>query len=413
MKKACIVSIGNELLSGTIADTNSAWLCSRLLSIGIPVVGGYVVPDEMDRITTALRRASEEAEIVIITGGLGPTDDDLTRQAMAIHLNVKLRSVPEAVEELRAFFALRGVPMPQKNLVQAQIPEGAVMLHNPIGTAPGIWWSDGVHVMVSMPGVPSEMMAMFEDGVESKLTAIADGYVIKVRRLHCFGIGESAIAEKIGDLMERGRNPLVNTTANIGAVTLYIVARAENAAEADRMAADHEKLLRGLVGEHIYGTDGQTLAEMAGQGLAKSHKTIAVAESCTGGLLAKMLTDAAGSSRYFTQGWVTYSNDSKIRELGVEAELLRRYGAVSPQVAEAMARGARQKAKTDVSVGITGIAGPDGGTDEKPVGLVYISVDTADGTDTRRFVFMRGREAVRLRASLTALDIVRRKLRFD
>ena len=410
MKKARIVSIGNELLSGTIVDTNTAWLCARLLAIGIPVVGGCTVPDEMDQITEALKRALEDADIVLVTGGLGPTDDDLTRQAMAELFGVRLQLLPRAAEELKAFFAVRGIPMPDRNIVQAYVPEGAAMLHNSIGTAPGIWWQAEGRVMAAMPGVPAEMMAIFEEEVEARLAAMADGYVIKVRKLHCFGIGESAIAQQLGDLMKRGRNPLINTTANVGAVTLYIVARAENAAEADRMVKADEALLRKLVGDYIYGTDGQTLAEVTGQALLRAGRKIAVAESCTGGMLARMLTDVPGSSDYFLQGWVTYSNESKTKELGVPPELLAQHGAVSAQVAEAMAKGAREKSKADVAVGITGIAGPGGGTEEKPVGLVYISVETPEGTETRQWRFMRGREAVRLRAALTALDSVRRKL---
>jgi nicotinamide-nucleotide amidase len=196
-------------------------------------------------------------------------------------------------------------------------------------------------------------------------------------------------------------------------VTLYIVAKARDEAEADAMVESDEKLLRSLVGEHIYGKDGETLAEVVGQGLSRGKKTIAVAESCTGGMLSKMLTDVAGSSGYFMQGWVTYSNGSKVRELGVPSELIEKHGTVSLEVAQAMAKGARERAGTDFAVGITGIAGPQGGTEAKPVGLVYISVDGPEGCENRKCRFMRGREAVRLRAALTALDMVRRKLRFD
>jgi nicotinamide-nucleotide amidase len=409
MKKACIVSIGNELLSGTVVDTNTAWLCAKLLAMGIPVASGYTVADEMERIVAALRLALQDVDIVLITGGLGPTDDDLTRQAMAQMAGARLVLVPEAVAELKHFFADRGIPMPERNLIQAHIPEGMEMLHNSVGTAPGVWWQKGGKVMASMPGVPSEMMTMFEEEVEARLKAMAEGQVVKVRKLHCFGAGESAIAEKLGDLMKRGRNPLINTTANVGAVTLYIVAKAGGEEEANRMIEGDERLLRSLVGEHIYGKDGQTLAEVVGQLLGRSKKTIAVAESCTGGLLAKMLTDVAGASEYFMQGWVTYSNESKVKALGVAKELIEKYGAVSEQVAEAMARGARKAAGTDYSVGITGIAGPGGGTEEKPEGLVFISLDGKDGCQTRKCRFMRGREAVRLRAALTALDMLRRK----
>jgi len=413
MKKACIVSIGNELLSGTIVDTNTAWLCTKLMAMGIPVVAGYTLPDEIEHITRALKLAAKEADIIVITGGLGPTDDDLTRQAIAEVLVVKLVLVPEAVEELRRFFSDRGLTMPQRNMIQAYMPAGAQMLHNSLGTAPGVWWHEEGKVIVSMPGVPSEMMAMFEDSVKPRLKPLAGGQVIRTKRLHCFGAGESAIAEKLGDMMSRDRNPLINTTASVGLVTLYIVAMATDEKSADAMVEADDKMLHNLVGEYIYGRDGQTLAEVTGQTLARAGKTMAVAESCTGGLLAKMLTDVAGSSSYFMQGWVTYSNESKVRELCVPPELIEQHGAVSRQVAEAMAKAARKRAGTDFSVGITGIAGPDGGTAERPVGLVYISADSAEGTQTRECRFMGNREAVRLRAALTGLDMVRRKVRFD
>jgi nicotinamide-nucleotide amidase len=413
MKKASIVCIGNELLSGVVVDTNTSWLCSQLLVMGIPVVSDYLVVDEIDRIVAALKQACSDADIVMITGGLGPTDDDLTRQAIAQLLGVRLVLLPAAAEHIRQFFAERGIQMPQRNLIQAHVPEGTQLLHNSVGTAPGVWWQEGGKVIASMPGVPSEMEIMFRDQVRPRLAGMAEGQVVKVRKLHCYGAGESAIAEKLDDMMKRGRNPLINTTANIGAVTLYIVATAATEADAGRMIEADEKLLRSLVGEFIYGADGQTLAEVVGAALTKFRKTLAVAESCTGGLLAKMVTDIPGSSDYFMQGWVTYSNQSKVRELGVPPELMERHGAVSPEVAEAMARGARRQASTDFTIGITGIAGPGGGTDEKPEGLVYISLDSADGCQTRKCRFMRGRDAVRLRAALTALDMLRGKLRFD
>lgn len=413
MKKASIVCIGNELLSGTVVDTNTSWLCSRLQGMGIPVVSGYTVVDELDRIVATLKLALADSDIVLITGGLGPTDDDLTRQAMADLLGTKLVLMPEALDELRKFFADRGIPMVEKNIIQAHIPKGTDIIRNSVGTAPGVWWQQGGKVMAAMPGVPAEMEIMFANEVAPKLHALTGGQVIQVRKLHCFGAGESAIAQKLGDLMKRGRNPLINTTANVGAVTLYIVASAPTPEDAARMIEADERLLRSLVGEYIYGVDGQTLAEVVGQGLARNRQTVAVAESCTGGLVAKVLTDGAGSSDYFRQGWVTYSNESKVRELGVPAELIERHGAVSPEVAQAMATGARERANADFALAITGIAGPGGGTEQKPVGLVYISLAAPDGVQTRKCRFMPPREAVRLRAANTALDMLRGKLRFD
>jgi nicotinamide-nucleotide amidase len=234
-----------------------------------------------------------------------------------------------------------------------------------------------------------------------------------VRKLKCFGAGESSIAEKLGELMRRGRNPLINCTAKHGVITLYIIATAKDKIQAEQMAEKDEELLRNILGELIYGTGEQTLAEVVGQKLAQQKKTIAVAESCTGGTLAKLLTDIPGASRYFTHGWVTYSNDAKRSELGVSAHLIEQHGAVSELVAESMARGARKRAGTTFAIGVTGIAGPSGAGEQKPVGLVYISVDSDSGCVTKRFIFHHNRASIRLRAAQTALNMVRQKCSID
>jgi nicotinamide-nucleotide amidase len=261
-----------------------------------------------------------------------------------------------------------------------------------------------------MPGVPVEMKQMFEQSVLAKLSEFAGGRVVVMRKVKCFGTGESKIAELLGELCHRGRNPLINCTVRAGVITLDIIATAGDRAKAEEMAEKDEKLLDGLLGELVYGRGEQTLAEVVGEKLAKQGKTIAVAESCTGGCLAKLLTDVVGASRYFKQGWVTYSNGSKSCELGVPAGLIEKYGAVSEQVAEAMAQGARKNAGTDFAIGITGIAGPNGGSEQKPVGLVYISLGSDNGCETRRFVMPGDRELIRLRAAQTALNMLRLKL---
>lgn len=410
MKKASIVSIGNELLSGQTVDTNTTYLCGELLSVDIPVVSSYTIGDNMGAIVRALNLAVTDADIVLATGGLGPTDDDLTRQGFAEFLGTELQLQSELLGKIQNFFSRRNLPMSDKNKIQAYIPAGAKALENTLGTAPGIMAEAKGKLLVALPGVPLEMKQMFAESVFPELQRFAGTQAVVVRKLRCFGTGESNIAELLGQLMQRGRNPLINCTAEHGVITLTITATAKDKNKAYQMAERDEKLLRNKLGELAYGTEEQTLAEVVGEKLARQKMTIAVAESCTGGTLAKLLTDIPGASRYFTHGWVTYSNTAKTGELGVPADLIEKYGAVSEQVAEAMAHGARKKAQTDFAIGITGIAGPSGGTEQKPAGLVYISIDTDNGCDTKCYLFSHGRRFIRLRAAQTALNMLRLKL---
>ncbi len=410
-RKAAIISIGNELLNGQTVDTNAAYIAGQLRTIGVPVVGAYSVADEEPAIRRKLALALEEADILLITGGLGPTDDDLTRQAIAGLLGVDLVLQAELLKTLRQFFDCRGVEMPQRNTVQACIPRGAAAIENRMGTAPGIRAEFDGKLLFAMPGVPGEMQHMLDTFVLPELQRFVAGQVIVVRRLRCFGAGESKIAEMIGDAMLRGRNPLVNCTAHAGVITLEIVATAAESGTAEVLAAQQERSLRGLLGDLAYGTGDQTLAEVVGEYLVRTGQSLAVAESCTGGLLASLITDIPGSSRYFTHGWVTYSNHAKNTELQVPMEMIDKQGAVSEQVARAMAQGARRRSGADYAIAITGIAGPGGGSELKPVGLVYIAVDSRDGVDTSRFVFSSDRSSVRLRAAQTAMNILRLKFR--
>ena len=409
MKKASIVTIGNEILSGKTVDTNAAYLAVELQNIGIPVVSTYTVSDEIRVIVRALILAGDDSDVIIATGGLGPTDDDLTRQAFAEFLGVELQLQNDLLENIQERFAQRNIEMPEKNKIQAYIPAGAKALKN-VGTAPGIMAEHKGKLFVALPGVPMEMEQMYEESVQPELKEFAGGQAVVVRRLRCFGAGESTITEMLDDMMQRGRNPLVNCTASEGIITLHIIATSDDQDKAEKMAGKDEKLLRDILGELIYGIGEQTLAEVVGEELARQNKTIAVAESCTGGWLAKLITDVPGASKYFTYGWISYSNDAKISELGVPAGLIEKHGAVSEQVAEAMARGARRKAGTDFAIGITGIAGPTGGTELKPIGLVYISLDSISGCETKRCLFINKRHFTRLRAAQTALNMLRLKL---
>jgi nicotinamide-nucleotide amidase len=406
MKKASIVSVGNELLAGWTVDTNAAYLAGQLLSIDIQVAGIYTVGDEIETIVNKLNLACADAELVLVTGGLGPTDDDLTRQAFAKFLGVELVLDNEILNQIRGFFTHRNWQMPERNNIQAYIPASAKAIENKIGTAPGIIASSKGRMLIAMPGVPTEMKEMFQS-IVPELRRFTGEQTVVTRKLRCFGAGESAIADMLGDMMQRGRNPLVNCTVEMGVVTLYVIASHKDAQKAGQMADKAEKILRDKLGDIVFGTGEQKLAEVVGEELARQGKTVATAESCTGGLLAKLLTDIPGASRYFTQGWITYSNDAKTSELGVPSDMLEKYGAVSEQVAEAMAKGARQRAKTDFAIGITGIAGPTGQTQDKPAGLVYISIASEKTSRTERYIFRTDRESVRNRSAHIALNLLR------
>jgi len=413
MKKASIVSIGNELLSGETVSTNAAYLAEKLLSIGIPVVSTYIIGDDIDSIVRSFNFACNDADLVVATGGLGPTDDDLTRQALAKLLGSELQLQEDLLQRIEAFFTSRNRQMSSRNKIQAYIPAGAKALVNNLGTAPGIRAEFKGKTLCALPGVPSEMKQMFEESVLPELKKLSVKQAVVVRKLKCFGTGESNIAELLGDIMDRGRNPLINCTVRQGVITLHIIATAKDKSRAQQMAEKEEEFLRSKLGELVYGTGEQTLAEVVGEKLARQNRTIAIAESCTGGCIAKLLTDIPGASKYFTYGWITYSNDAKIRELGVPADLIEQHGAVSEQVAEAMARGARKRAGTTFAIGVTGIAGPTGANEQKPVGLVYISVDSDSGCATKRYIFHHDRVSIRLRAAQTALNMVRLKCGID
>jgi len=437
MASASIVSIGNELLIGHTTDTNATFICQRLLSVGVPVLSVYTVGDDIGQIVRALKRATEDACFVIATGGLGPTDDDVTRQAFASFLNVELVFHEKLLEHIRCFFERRDIKMAQNNKVQAYLPAGAESIANRMGTAPGIWAETSAQehkcisaqdtraqdiraqdtdsategkILIALPGVPSEMKEMFETLVLPRLKGLAQGQVEVVKKLKCFGTGESNIAATLGELMQRGRNPLVNSTVDCGVVTLHVVAAGKDRKQAEELADKYVGIVRDRLGKIVFGTEDQTLAEVVGLMLTEQNKTLVVAESCTGGTIAKLITDNPGASAYFTHGWITYSNAAKINGLGVPKELIEKYGAVSEEAASAMAISAREKAGTDFAIATTGIAGPTGGSEQKPVGLVYISINSNDGCRTERFIFSHSRQSIRLRAALTALNMLRLKL---
>jgi nicotinamide-nucleotide amidase len=326
---------------------------------------------------------------------------------VAEFLGTKLQFNEELFRQISEFFASRKYKMSEKNRIQAYIPAGAKGLTNNEGTAPGIMASKDDTIVISLPGVPVEAKRMFAESVAGRIAELGASEVTITKKLKCFGVGESTVAEMLGDLMSRKRNPLINCTVSGGIITLYIVATSKTRRQGEEMIEKDAAKLHGILGDLVYGREEQTMAQVVGKQLAERQLKLALAESCTGGLIAKMITDIAGASEYFRAGWVTYSNQAKTEQLGIDAELIEKNGAVSSEVAAAMAEAAKQKADADISIAVTGIAGPGGGTDEKPAGLVYIAVNMGRDTKVQRFVFSGKREYVRNRTALTALNIVR------
>jgi nicotinamide-nucleotide amidase len=406
---AIILSIGDELVLGQTIDTNSAWLSQQLASVGCGVLAHVTVADDQPAIEQAIGHASKRCDLLLISGGLGPTADDLTRQALAAVMNQPLELNEQWLGELQKFFAARRRPMPEANRIQAMIPHGAKMIFNTAGTAAGIESVLGPCRVCVMPGVPKEMKTMFERSVLPSLREASGGAAILSRTLHTFGMGESAVAEMLGDLMRRDRNPSVGTTVSGGIVSLRVNFRFSSMSEAKAELEQTVAKCREALGALIFGEEDESLQVVVGRMLksAPSSPTIATAESCTGGLLGKMITDVPGSSGYYSYGWVTYSNRAKEELLGVPTELLAQYGAVSEPVVLAMAGGARVRARGTYALAISGIAGPEGGTPTKPVGSVCIALAHPNGAEARTFLFPGDREFIRDRSAKMALAMLR------
>lgn len=408
------LSIGSELLAGSWLDTNGAYLADRLARLGLAVARHTVLPDDLEPLVEHLadvrRRASRPA-FVLVTGGIGPTLDDVTRQAVAAAMDAPLTENAECRTTIEEMFRHRGRPMSPSNLRQAMIPAGATVLPNSCGTAPGFHLErDGVHVF-TMPGVPAEMKVMFADCVESVLRRLAPaGTAVCERVLHTFGAGESAVGERIAELMAAERNPRVGTLAADGMISIRLTATAADEDQGRQMLDRDEAAVRRELDELVVGRDDERLPQVIAALLAGRGATLAVAESCTGGLIAEMITDVPGASAFFIEGLVTYANKSKTLRLGVPEELIRTHGAASNAVARAMAEGACASARATYALATTGIAGPTGGSADKPVGLVFIALAGPEGTASQRMLFPGDRERVRRRAALTALNLLRLRL---
>lgn len=409
-----IISIGDELVLGQAVDTNSAWLSRRLAGLGISVREHITVGDDIDSMLDLLKRLVDKTDIILVTGGLGPTEDDLTRHALARLLDKPLQLHQPSLENIRRMFGRRGKTMPSLNRIQAMIPQGCRVLDNSAGTAPGLHARFGRTELFFFPGVPSEMKTMFDQSVRDKINNLVQrqggSQIIFTRTLHTYGTGESNIAQVLGDIMARDRNPLVNCTAQQGIVSLRINAHAPDQADAQKLIDPIERKISEHLGNLIFGSDDQTLSEIVAQQLCRQRFTLAVAESCTGGWLMKKLTDIPGSSDFLRAGWIVYSNQAKIDCLRVPAEMIAQHGAVSEPVAHRLAFNARQQAQTNFALAVTGIAGPAGGSPEKPRGLVYIALADMEEVQVTRHVFPGDRSQVRHRSVHTALDMLRLRL---
>ncbi len=404
-----LIFTGTELLLGQILNTNARFLAQELSALGLDLFYQTTVGDNSARLTEVLQSAMHRADLIIITGGLGPTTDDLTKETVAEALGLSLRLDEPVLEEIQSFFNCRGKTMPPANKKQAMMPAGSRVIPNGQGTAPGVLIERDDKIIILLPGPPVEMQPMFLNQLVPYLRQKVSGSsaVIVSRVLKIWGIGESAVEEKIIDLVCAQDNPTIAFLASLGEVHVRITTKAANAEQADRIIRPLEDEIRRRLGKFIFGTNADTMENIAGKMLLHRGLTISLAESCTGGLIAKMLTDLPGSSAYLMYGVVSYSNEAKVKLLGVNRASLDKHGAVSAEIAGEMVAGVRRVGGTDLALAVTGIAGPGGGTAEKPVGLVYIGLAANDLIDVREFLFAGDRATVRQQTANAALNMVR------
>ena len=409
--KACILAIGSEMLTPFRVDTNSLFITDRLNTIGYDVRLKAVVADDIGELARVVESALAWADLIVITGGLGPTEDDMTRDAVARALGITLDVDESIVERIRERFARRGMTMPDINRRQAMVPRGAEVLPNPNGTAPGLWLERGSTALVLLPGPPREMKPMLEAVIAERLAPKSAGGGLFRRVLKITGRAESDVDAQASPVYVAWTSQAVpiSTTilAVLGQIELHLTAQASRKADADAALDAAVLELQNALGPSVYSVDGRGLEQVVGDLLREHKMTIAVAESCTGGLLASRLTDVPGSSEYVDRGVVCYSNRSKTELAGVPEALILEHGAVSEPVAQAMAEGIRSRAGTNVGIGITGIAGPGGGSPEKPVGTVALAVVVDEDVRVRTFQFVGGREMVKFQAAQSALNMIR------
>ena len=410
--RAEIIAIGSELLTPYRLDTNSLYLTGGLNQLGVRVVHKAVVGDSLEDMRASFQQALDRADLIVACGGLGPTDDDRTREAVAELLGRKLHLDEGVLRHIQELFRRFGRVMPEINRRQAMVPEGATVLANPRGSAPGLWLEANGHILVLLPGVPAELRAMFEQEVRPRLAKLGRDERLFTRDLRITGLPESEVEQRVSPLYALYPDTETTILASPPGIQLHPRIWSRDAEKANQVLDEIVKRMALALGEHLYSTHGETMEEVVARALTENRATIAVAESCTGGMLAERLTNIPGSSSYFLGGVVCYSNELKSALVNVPAELIEAKGAVSPEVALALADGIRRSTGATIGVGVTGIAGPGGGTPEKRVGLVYIGIADERGPRERRFQFPGDRERIRMHATQTALDSVRRYFLF-
>jgi nicotinamide-nucleotide amidase len=405
-----IVAVGSEMLTPQRVDTNSLYLTAELNNLGVEVVGKYVIGDHLERLASAVRLALSRSQIVILSGGLGPTEDDLTRDAVALALDRKLIYHPEIADAVEQRFARLNRKMAEVNKRQAFLVEGAGVLPNDRGTAPGQWLEESGAVLMLLPGPPHELKAMFERQCLPRLARLVPPMVIRTVELRVAGMGESDLDQLIAPVYKKYENPATTILAAAGDIQIHLRARCPTQAEADALLVEVAGPIELLLGDRIYSRNGESIEAVVGDLLRKHRATVSVAESCTGGMLGERFTHVPGSSEYFVGGFITYSNEMKIELLGVTPEILAEHGAVSKETAEAMAIGARRRTNSTYALSITGVAGPDGGSEAKPVGTTHIGLAGPTGTEVLKRQFIGDRVRIRSFASQMALDLLRRRL---
>jgi nicotinamide-nucleotide amidase len=407
--RAVVLSIGSELVSGLRLDTHSADIARALTAIGLSVIRHETVDDHADPIAAAFRRAAAEADLIVATGGLGPTLDDCTRDGLALAMGVPLEVHPAALAHLQGWAKARGRTVSESNMRQAYLPRGCQILANPVGTAPGIAGRVGKAQVLCMPGVPGEMTLMLAQEVLPRLRAAGGGRVTVIRTLRTFGVAESIVGESLADLMAVGRLPHVGTAVHGGTIDIHIYATG-TPTEAAALLESDARLVRQRLGDAVFAEAGRRMEDVVADLLAARRATVAVAESCTGGLVAAKLVNVQGISDYLLEGVVAYSNASKVRLLGVAEDLIRAHGAVSEPVVRAMAEGVRTRSGADFGLAVTGIAGPGGGSPDKPVGTAWMALTDSSGTLAAREIFTGDRPLIRERAANYVLNMLRLKL---
>jgi nicotinamide-nucleotide amidase len=406
-----IIAVGSEFLTPFRQDTNSLYLTGKLNDLGIEVRFKTVVGDDAARLAEVFRCALGRSQLILLIGGLGPTEDDVNREVVAEVLGRPLHEEPEIRRRIEARFARFGRVMSPNNLRQAMVPEGAEWLENHNGTAPGLWIEHEGATIILLPGPPRELEAMFDAACLPRLQRLAPPAVVRTLVLRVIGLAESEVDQRIAPIYKAYKNPQTTILATSGGIEVHLRARTESAAKAGALLDELAGKIEMALGDYVFSTSGETLEEIVGRYLALRHKTLAVAESCTGGLLSERLTRVPGSSNYFLGGVVCYSNDLKTRFAGAPANLIEENGAVSKPVAIALAEGVRRNTGASIGLGITGIAGPGGGTAEKPVGLVFIALADERGVQVREFRFPGEREHVRNLSTTAALEMIRRRIR--